>query len=105
MQDKNSNPDNEFSKAKFETCLSNADAPATIMFSLSKDMCEKALPNFIMIRVHDTRVRRTVAALRFSSAIIKADLWREYAQFIQYCQKKVISAKSQNSGLWGPCQT
>ena len=36
-------------KAIFETCLSNADAPATIIFSLSNETCEKALPNFIII--------------------------------------------------------
>ena len=33
IQDKNSNPDNEFSSAKFETFLSNAEAPAIIAYS------------------------------------------------------------------------
>ena len=31
-QDKNSKPDNEFSKAKFETFLSKAEAPAISIF-------------------------------------------------------------------------
>ena len=37
MQDKNSNPDNEFLSAKFETFLSNADAPEIILFSSNND--------------------------------------------------------------------
>ena len=34
---KNSKPDIEFFKAKFETFLSKADAPAIIVFELNKD--------------------------------------------------------------------
>ena len=41
MQDKNSSPDNEFSTAKFETFLSKTEAPAIIVLSLNKDICEK----------------------------------------------------------------
>ena len=34
IQERNSSPEMEFSKAKFETALSNAEAPATIVFLL-----------------------------------------------------------------------
>ena len=48
MQDKNSNPDNEFSKAKPETFLSKTDTPAIIVFGLNRDIWEKDFPNFII---------------------------------------------------------
>jgi len=41
-------PDNEFSSAKFETFLSNAEAPAISIFLLNKDICEKDFPNLII---------------------------------------------------------
>ena len=47
MHDKNSRPDNEFSKAKFETFLSVTAAPAIIMSDFNNDMWENDLPNFI----------------------------------------------------------
>ena len=39
MQDKNSNPDNEFSKANSERFLSKVDAPSIIVFWSNKDKC------------------------------------------------------------------
>ena len=51
MQDKNSSPDNEFSTAKFETFLSKTEAPAIIVLSLNKDICEKDFPNLIIIQL------------------------------------------------------
>ena len=48
IQDKNSNPDNEFSSAKFETVLSNAEAPTISMLLSNKDRCEKDFPNLII---------------------------------------------------------
>ena len=48
MQDKNSNPDNEFSKAKLETFLSKIEAPAIIVFGSNSEMWEKNFPNFII---------------------------------------------------------
>ena len=45
MQERNSNPEIEFSKAKFETVLSNAEAPAIIVFLLKRDMWENDLSN------------------------------------------------------------
>ena len=38
MHDKNSKPANEFSKAKFEMLLSNADAPAIIVSDFNNDI-------------------------------------------------------------------
>ena len=49
MHDKNSNPDKEFSRAKFERFLSKVEAPAIIVFSSNKDIWEKDFPNLIMI--------------------------------------------------------
>ena len=49
IQDRNSNPDREFSLAKFDTFLSNADAPAIKVFLLSNDRCENDFPNFTII--------------------------------------------------------
>ena len=49
IQDKNSNPDNEFSRAKFDTFLSKAEAPAIILFELNRVVCEKDFPNLIII--------------------------------------------------------
>jgi len=49
MQDKNSNPDNEFFKAKLETFLSKTEAPAIIVFGSNRDMWEKDFPNLIII--------------------------------------------------------
>ena len=48
MHDKNSKPVNEFSKAKFEILLSNADAPAIIVSDLNNDIWENDLPNLII---------------------------------------------------------
>ena len=49
IHDKNSNPDNEFSKAKLERLLSKAEAPAIIVSELNNDKCEKAFPSLITI--------------------------------------------------------
>ena len=49
MQDKNSNPDIEFSKAKFETFLSKAEDPAISVVSSKSDIWENVFPNLIII--------------------------------------------------------
>jgi hypothetical protein len=49
IHDKNSNPVNEFSKAKFETLLSKADVPAIIVFLSNKDILENGFPSLIII--------------------------------------------------------
>ena len=52
---KNSNPDNEFSKAKRDNSLSNTDEPATNVFSSNRDKCEndfpKSIKNIFMFRL------------------------------------------------------
>ena len=49
IQDKNSNPESEFWSAKFDTCLSNAEAPAMILLLSNKDIWEKDFPSLIII--------------------------------------------------------
>ena len=48
IQDKNSNPDIEFSVAKFDSFLSKTEDPAIIVFLSTKDNLPKGTPNLII---------------------------------------------------------
>ena len=49
IQDKNSKPDIDFSKAKFERFLSKVEEPTIIVFLSNREICEKDFSNFITI--------------------------------------------------------
>ena len=80
---KNSKPVKEFSRAKFETFLSKAEAPAIILFLSFKEICEKDFPNFIitpskppsLINIFDPAPKTLILPLSFMATL----RWRRFS--------------------------
>ena len=98
IQDKNSNPDNEFSSAKFETFLSKVEEPAISIFWLNKDICEKDInktkdkiekledENVVWENINreENKEDREVIMARFKTYMNKRTI-REWYNLIQDC--------------------